>query len=84
MPVEPGVKQLGPQLVAPDEGGADVAAEDRGAVVPAARVTACDVPAVLAEATPQGGPARRGQRMGAHADDAITSIGADFTWFVKK
>lgn len=60
MPVQPGVQQLAPALVPANEGGADVAAEDRGAVVAAARVAACEVPAVLAQAPPQGGPACRG------------------------
>jgi hypothetical protein len=39
IPAQPGVKQLAPALVAADEGGADVAAEDRGALVAALAAT---------------------------------------------
>lgn len=56
-----------------------MAPENRCSVIPAARMTAADVPPVLAEAAPQGSPARRGQRMGADTDDPVTSVRPDLT-----
>src|ERR1022692_2815842 len=61
-----------------------MAPEDRCPVIPAARMTARDVPAVLAEAPPQRSPARRGQRMGTHADDPVSALCANLTGLVEE
>ena len=45
---------------------------------------AAEMPAVLAEAAPQGGLACRGERVGTHADDPRTAVGADLTGLEKQ
>lgn len=69
MPVTagPGFQESVWQAVPPDERGADVPAEDRGAVIAAAGIPAADPPAVLAQPTPQAGLVRGSERMGADA-----------------
>ena len=43
-------------------------------MVAAARMTATDMPAVLPEPVPQGGLARRSQRVGAHAHHSVLAV----------
>jgi hypothetical protein len=53
--VEPGNKQLAGQLLAPDNRGSDMAAEDRRAVVAAAAMTVDGIDLAGAELLPSAG-----------------------------
>jgi hypothetical protein len=54
------------------------------AVITTARMAATDVPAVLPESPPQGGLARRGQRMGTDANDPVTTVRTNLPGLVEE
>jgi hypothetical protein len=87
-PVKPGGEQVVPQVVLPvvaeDEGGTDMPAEYRRAVVTAARVAAVQLPAVLPESAPQCGLAGLYQRVGADAHYPRAAVCAVLVVFVEK